>query len=130
MRFKTSMMWVVIALWTIAASVLATPAGKPKPRPKADAISGEWRATLTTQDNTLQLKLNLKLNGNQVTGTSESSHLGNGTITNGSWTKNLLKMKIETGHATLVLAGALQKGKLAGEWDAGHLKGKWEAVRK
>jgi len=30
----------------------------------------------------------------------------------------------------VTLTGALQNGKLAGEWDAGHMQGKWEAKKK
>ena len=31
---------------------------------------------------------------------------------------------------SLTLTGALQNGKLGGEWDAGHMQGKWEAKKK
>jgi len=36
----------------------------------------------------VQLTLTLKLEGNKVTGSYESSHLGSGAISNGSWTVN------------------------------------------
>jgi hypothetical protein len=104
---------------------------KPKQsNPKADAISGAWDAVLTTDDNTVQLTLTLKLEGNKVTGSSESSHLGSGAISNGSWANNKLTITVGTSHGPLTLTGTLQNGKLSGEWDAGHMQGKWEAKKK
>jgi hypothetical protein len=43
---------------------------------------------------------------------------------------NKLTISVETSHAPLTLTGALQNGKLVGEWDAGHMQGKWEAKKK
>ena len=118
----------VLILFAVASSATATMPWQPKP--KADAISGAWDAVLTTDDNTVQLTLTLKLERNKVTGDFESSHLGNGAINNGSWENNKLTITMETGHGPLTLTGALQNGKLAGEWDAGHMQGNWEAKKK
>jgi hypothetical protein len=49
-----------------------------------DAISGDWDAALTTDDITRQMTLTLKLEGNKVTDSFESSHLGSGAIKDGS----------------------------------------------
>jgi hypothetical protein len=43
---------------------------------------------------------------------------------------NKLTITVENGHAPLTLTGALQNGKVVGEWDAGHMQGKWEAKKK
>ena len=128
MRLRTSVIMAVLTLFAVASSATATMPWQPKP--KADAISGDWDALLTTDDNTVQLTLTLKLEGNEVTGSFESSHLGNGAINNGSWANNKLTISMETSHAPLTLTGALQNGKLAGDWDAGHMQGKWEAKKK
>jgi putative ABC transport system permease protein len=127
MRVSASVILVVIALMAVVSSASSTAPRQAKP--KADAISGEWDAALTSPDNTLQITLKLKLEGDRVTGASESSHLGNGTI-NGSWANNTLRITVETSHAPLALTGTLQNGKLVGEWDAGHMQGKWEAKKK
>jgi hypothetical protein len=134
MRVRTSM--ILVILLTLFA--IATPASPIRPgqhspkqhKPKADVISGEWNVVLTTEENNRQLTLKLKLAGNNVTGSFESSHLGNGAIQNGSWANNVLKISLETTHAPLALTGRLQNGKLAGEWDAGHMQGKWEARKR
>ncbi len=128
MRLRTSVILVVIALLAVVSS--ASPIMPWQHKPKADVISGEWDVALTTPDKTLQLTLKLKLEGDKVTGTSESSHLGNGTISDGSWGNNKLKITVETSHAPLALTGTLQNGKLAGEWDAAQMQGKWEAKKK
>jgi len=72
----------------------------------------------------------LKLDGNKVSGTSESSHLGKSTLSNGLWANNKLRFTIETDHGAMTLTGVLQKSKLVGEWSAGQRQGKWEAKRR
>ena len=133
MRLRTSMIFVALTLFAVVSTASATMPWQPKPKqpkPKADAISGAWDAVLTTDDNTVQLTLTLKLEGNKVTGGSESSHLGSGAINNGSWANNKLKITVETSHGPLTMTGALQDDKLVGEWDGGHRHGKWEAKKK
>jgi hypothetical protein len=129
MRLRASVIWVVIALLAVVSSASSTAPWQAKPKPKADAISGEWDAVITGPDRTVQITLKLKLEGADVTGASESSHLGNGAI-NGSWANDTLKITVKTNHAPLALTGALQNGKLAGEWDASKIHGKWEAKKK
>ena len=131
MRLRTSVIMSVLTLIAVASTASATMSWQPKqPNPRADAISGAWDAELITDDNTAQLTLTLKLEGNKVTGSYESSHLGSGAIKGGSWVNNKLTITVETSHAPLTLTGALQNGKLVGEWDAGHMQGKWEAKKK
>jgi hypothetical protein len=128
MRLRTSVIMSVLTLFAVASTASATMSWQPKPR--ADAVSGAWDAELITDDNTVQLTLTLKLEGNKVTGSFESSHLGSGAIKGGSWVNNKLTINVETSHAPLTLTGALQNGKLVGEWDAGQMRGKWEAKKK
>jgi hypothetical protein len=129
MRLRASMILVSLTLFAVASSASSTPPWQAKPKPKADAISGEWDAALITPDKTLKITLKLKLEGTNVTGASESSHLGNGAI-NGSWSNDTLKITVETNHAPLALTGALQNGKLVGKWDASNMQGEWEAKKK
>src|SRR5262245_205161 len=130
MRLRASLISVVIALLAVVSSASTTAPWQAKPKPKADVISGEWDAVITSQDNTAQITLKLKLEGDKVTGASESSHLGDGAISDGSWANNKLKITFETRHGLLALTGALLNGKLAGEWDMGNMQGKWEAKKK
>src|SRR5262245_7984567 len=103
MRLKTSLILVVLTLFTVASSASSTIPWQHKPKPKADSISGEWDAVLITDDNNVQMTFTLKLEGNKVTGGFESSHLGSGTINNGSWANNKLTISVETSHAPLTL---------------------------
>jgi len=133
MRLRTSVILVALTLITAASTVSAMMPWLHTPKQhksKADAISGAWDAVLTADDNTRQLTLTLKLEGNKVTGSFESSHLGSGAVNNGSWVNNKLTITVETSHAPLTMTGALQNGKLVGEWDAGHMQGTWEAKKK
>jgi hypothetical protein len=133
MRLRTTLILVMLTLFAVATLASPIRPGQHSPKqhkPKADVISGEWDVVLTTEDNNQQLTLKLKLAGNNVTGSFESSHLGNGAIQKGSWANNVLKISMETSHAPVELTGALKNGKLIGEWDAGHMQGKWEAKKK
>jgi hypothetical protein len=129
MRLRTYVILVVIVLLAVVSSASSTVPWQAKPKPQADAISGEWDGVLTGRYKTFQITLKLKLEGDKVSGASESSQLGNGAI-NGSWANNKLKISVETRRAPLALTGALQNGKLAGEWDAGHIQENWEAKKK
>jgi hypothetical protein len=127
------MIFVLLTLFAVATLASPIMPGKHSPKqhkPKADVISGDWDVVLTTEDNNRQLTLKLKLAGNNVTGSFESSDLGNGAIQNGSWANNVLKVSMETSHAPLTLTGTLKNGKLVGEWNAAHMEGKWEAKKK
>src|SRR5262249_38760304 len=130
MRLRASLISVVIAVLSVVSSASSTAPCQAKPKPKADAISGAWEAVLTSQDNTAQITLKLKLESAKERGASESSHWGDGAIGEGSGAKNKLKTTVETRHGPLALTGALRNGKLAGEWDMGHMQGKWEAKKK
>jgi hypothetical protein len=133
MRLRTSMILVMLTLFAVATLASPIRPGQHNPKqhkPSADVISGEWDVVLTTEDANRQLTLKLKLAGNNVTGSFESSHLGSGAIQKGSWANNVLKISLETSHAPLALTGTPQNGKLIGEWDAGHMQGKWEAKKR
>ena len=120
MRLKTSLILVALTLFAVASTASATIALADKAQ--GGCHLGAWDASLITDDNTRQLTLTLKLEGAKITGNFESSHLGNGAINNGSWVNNKLTITLETNHAPVTLTGALQNGKLAGEWDAGHMQ--------
>ena len=135
MRFKTMMIAVTMALMAVTsfACSLEELHGLHEQR-KTDPISGEWDATFYNEGNTnsFTLKLRLKLEGNKVTGTYESEHVGGGNISHGEWTANKIGFSIEISHGSgsLGVTGSLKDGKLVGDFDAGQMKGKWEAVKK
>jgi hypothetical protein len=96
-----------------------------------DQVSGDWEATLEAQGNKAPVTLKLKLDGDKITGTSESAHLGPGTVSKGSWTNNRLSFTLDVSFGPIVITGTLQDGKLAGDFDAaGKMHGKWEAKKK
>ena len=82
-------------------------------------------------DKPVETRLDLKLDGETVTGRFESStRMGSGPIT-GTWSNNTLKIKLESKHSTIDLTGALQADKLSGEFVAtGHVRGRWVATKK
>lgn len=96
----------------------------------ADEISGEWDGAADTQGQAFPFTLSLKLDGENVTGTS-NSELGNSRISSGIWKEGKLVLVIESGNGQIGLVATLQEGKLVGDYDfAGQMQGKWVAVRK
>jgi hypothetical protein len=96
----------------------------------ADPISGQWDGSIAAGGTTAPITFKLRLDGGKVTGTTESSHLGNGTVSGGSWADNKLSFNIDGTHGTIAISGVLKDGKLVGEFEAGAMKGKLEATKK
>ena len=92
-----------------------------------DEISGDWDAVADAQGQPFPFTLSLKLDGDKVTGSSDSQ-LGHGTITTGTWKDGKLAVVLD-GNITLV--ATMIEGKLSGDYDfAGQSSGKWVAVKK
>ncbi len=99
--------------------------------PAQDSVSGEWEATLNVHDDSVAVTLKLKRDGNKVTGTFESDHLGRGALSNGSFATNRITFTLPSPHGPIEVSGQLSAGKLAGEFHAGEeVQGKWEARKK
>jgi hypothetical protein len=96
----------------------------------SDPISGEWDATFEGQGSKAPISFRFKLDGNKLSGTSESSHLGSGALSDGSWVDGKLSFTITGAHGPIAVKGTLKEGRLIGEFDAGQFKGTWQANRK
>lgn len=95
-----------------------------------DEITGEWDAAADAQGQPFPFTLTLKVEGEKVTGSS-NSELGNTMISSGVWKDGKLVIALESGSGQIGLIATLQDGKLVGDYDfAGQLQGKWVAVRK
>lgn len=98
----------------------------------SDPISGSWEANLMAEGTTVPLSFNLiKLTGDQITGTTNSEHLGESTIENGSWKDNKLQIAFTAHGISIKLIGSLKDGRLVGEFNASNgMQGQWEAQKK
>lgn len=96
----------------------------------ADPLSGEWDASAEAQGTTIPFTLKLKLEGDKVTGSSESAQ-GSLPISKGSFVANKLSFSLETPNGSIVMTGMVKEGKIDGEFDfAGQATGKWGAKKK
>ena len=96
-----------------------------------DSISGPWEASLMAEGTTVPLSLDLKVAGDQITGTTNSEHLGESTIENGSWVDNKLQFAFTAHGIAIKLIGSLKDGRLVGEFNASNgMQGQWEAIKK
>ena len=123
---------IVAAVLALALPGMLWAAGQTAPpkAAKADPISGEWTASFELAGGSpFTRTLKLALEGTRVSGTATSARVGDGTVS-GTWEKGELNLAIEGERGTMALAGALENGKLRGDWDVGHAKGKWSAKKK
>lgn len=96
----------------------------------AEVLTGEWDAAADVQGQAFPFLLSLKVDGDKVTGTSDSQ-LGNSTISSGSLKDGKLVLVLDSANGQTALIGTLVDGKLVGDYDyAGHLQGKWVATKK
>jgi hypothetical protein len=111
----------------------ASAAPKPATPPAAtggDPISGEWDATADAGGTSLPFTLKLKLEGDKVTGSSDSSQ-GSAPLSKGSFSGNKLSFSLDTPNGAISMTALLKDGKLVGDFDfAGQMTGKWEASKK
>jgi hypothetical protein len=93
-------------------------------------VSGEWDAAADAQGTSIPFTLKLKLEGDKVTGSSESAQ-GAVPLSKGTWTANKLSFTMDTPNGSIGMTATIKDGKLVGEFDfAGQMTGKWEASKK
>jgi hypothetical protein len=108
----------------------ATPPAATKPAAGGDPVTGDWDATADVGGTSLPFTMKLKLEGDKVTGSTESAQ-GSVPISKGSFVADKLSITIDTPNGAVVLTGIIKDGKLAGDFDfAGQAQGKWEAKKK
>jgi len=132
-EFRTEGMvgkWVAKRKKTAVASSEVSPGNAATATLSPDLIAGDWNATFEAQGTTVPVTFRLKVDGDKITGTSESGHLGPGKISKGSWTTDKLNFIMDGAFGSISLNGALVDGKLVGEFDAGKMHGKFEAKKK
>ena len=98
----------------------------------ADTISGEWNVSFFVKGHpATPAKFELKLDGEKVTGTAYSDHTGEGTIREGKFVDGKLSFTLDfKKHESIAITGALEDGKLSGEFTTEGFTSKWEAVKK
>ena len=104
---------------------------KKSPEPStAELLTGEWDAAADAQGQAFPFTLTLKVEGDNVTGSSSSS-LGNSTISTGTWKDGKLAVILDAANGPIALIATIVDGKLVGDYDfAGQLQGKWVAEKK
>lgn len=132
MRLRKFASLLVIALIAVATSSLTAATLPRQPaQPKADHISGEWDGTFTLQGTTVPVKFKFKLDGDKVTGTTESEHTGAGTLSKGTWAGKKLSFTMDfAAHESIAVTGVWKDGKLSGEFRTEGMQGTWEAKKK
>jgi hypothetical protein len=93
-------------------------------------LNGQWDGVADANGQPFPFLLDLKVEGENVTGTS-SSQLGDSSVKAGSWKDGKLVFQLEGSNGVISMSAVVVEGKLSGEFDyAGQLQGKWVAVKK
>jgi len=96
-----------------------------------DPITGEWKVMFFVQGHNTPATFTFKLDGQTVTGGAYSDHTGAGTIREGKWIDGKLSFTLDFAkHESIVVNGALNDGKLAGQCTTEGFTAKWEAAKK
>jgi hypothetical protein len=115
---------------TPAASAAPATAAVAAPATAPVNLTGEWDAVADANGQPFPFLLVLKVDGENVTGSS-SSQLGEATMKSGSWKGGKLVFQLEGENGVISMSAVVIEGKLSGEFDyAGQLQGKWVAVKK
>lgn len=119
----------------VAAAPPASPAGgaaktESAPAAAGDPISGDWEATADAQGTSIPFTLKLKLEGDKVTGTSDSAQ-GAAPLSKGTYSAGKISFSLDTPNGAIGMTGTVKDGKIVGDFDfAGQMTGKWEAKKK
>src|ERR1044072_3555506 len=113
------------------AAAAPTPAAAAAPAAAGPVnLSGEWDAVADANGEPFPFLLVLKVEGEDVTGSSRSQ-LGDATVKTGTWKDGKLVLQVEGQNGVILLSATVVEGKLSGEFDyAGQLQGRWVAVKK
>lgn len=108
----------------------AAPAASAPASAAGDPISGEWDAVADAGGSSIAFTLKLKLEGDKVTGSSDSAQ-GSATLSKGSFAGGKLSFSLDTPNGAIGMTATVKDGKLTGDFDfAGQMTGKWEAKKK
>lgn len=112
------------------ASSVGAPASASAPAAAGDPISGEWDAAADAGGTSFPFTLKLKLEGDKVTGSSDSAQ-GSAPLSKGTFVGDKLSFTLDTPNGAIGFTATLKEGKIVGDFDfAGQMTGKWEAKKK
>ncbi len=116
------------------AAAPAPPATGAAPKPAApsgDPLTGQWDGVTGNADMSVPFTMNLKLDGDKVTG-DISSEQGGAQFNPGTWKDGALSISFEfSGMGTVTMLASLKEGKLVGTMDfSGQMQMNWAAVKK
>ena len=96
----------------------------------AVTLSGEWEGIADNQGEGFPFVLTLKVDGEKVTGESNSS-LGQAVISSGSFKDGKLVFQLDSQGGPIYMSAVIKDGGLVGEFDyAGQAQGRWVAKKK
>ena len=100
------------------------------PAAGGDPITGDWDATVDAGGTSFPFVLKLKLEGDKVTGVSESS-MGNAPLSKGTFVGDKLSFTLDIPQGAISFTGTVKDGKIKGNFEfPGQGSSTWEAKKK
>lgn len=88
--------------------------------PETASAAGSWTITVNTPQGAIPVTLNLQQAGSVVSGTT-SSHMGEATIEEGSFSGGKLTLRINAGGMSVTITGTIQGNSITGSLNAGQM---------
>jgi len=115
---------------TIATIFLALSASFTLAAANADSVSGDWNFTFKMGEHNGEGKMTLKADGDKITGTIETEHTGQGTLSNGTYKDGKFNfIAVFAKHESIKFTGELKDGKIVGEFFTEGTSGTWAASK-
>lgn len=118
-----------LALLTLLTGPVLSAQGSARQVP--DPLPGTWNVTfLVPGYPPTPATFQLAVDGEKVTGTIQSDHTGTGKVTEGVWKDGKLSFTaVFEKHESIAITGAVENGKLGGEFKTEGFVAKWEATK-
>ena len=117
----------------LAVGQSASPAPPPSETKNNTTIAGDWTVHFKAAGQTVPGKLHLEVEGEQLTGTIETTHTGPGTFQNGKWSHDgkLTATLVFAHHESILFEGDLKPdGTLAGKYQTEGRTETWQAEKR
>lgn len=124
---RNKFVWLVVSIAILAASAIALPQHDGAASP---SIVGDWKITFAVSGQTASGTMSFRMESGSLVGNIVTAHTGPGTLHDLKWSDGKLTATcVFDHHDSIVLAGDLKHGELAGTFQTEGRDGTWEATR-
>jgi hypothetical protein len=125
--FSSKFVGLILSCVILATSAMALPQ---QGSDGQASIVGDWKITFAVSGQTVSGTLSFHMEGGDLVGNVVTAHTGPGTLHDLKWSDGKLTATcVFDHHDSVILAGELKHGELAGTFQTEGREGTWEATR-